>query len=190
MQMLQAHRHVLVNCSIVEPFLHECKEEFKRRMRRRTRDVMDKEVHLKFVDWFRGRITNSARGTHSADLMMLAKGPRWEATRYTVYDINGFRFQTLERERSLKTQNNGICGTFDTENVASASDINPVRSNLYYYGKLEDIVELNYYGRFTTLFKCKWANTLSNSWKKIYALGLTMINFNHTMHEGDRESHE
>ncbi|CAN1777819.1 hypothetical protein LINPERHAP1_LOCUS14199 [Linum perenne] len=92
MQMLQAHRHVLVNCSIVEPFLHECKEEFKRRMRRRTRDAVDKEVHLKFVDWFRGRITNSARGTHSADLMMLAKGPRWEATRYTVYDINGFRF--------------------------------------------------------------------------------------------------
>ena len=39
---------------------------------------------------------------------MLARGPQVRATRHTAYDINGYRFRMLDRERMSKTQNNGV----------------------------------------------------------------------------------
>jgi hypothetical protein len=62
-----------------------------------------------------------------------------------------------------------------------------------YYGKLVDIIELNYYGCFSvTLFKCQWANTTNSSFRcmKNDASGFTSINFSHLIHTGVREDDE
>ncbi|CAN1165147.1 hypothetical protein LINPERPRIM_LOCUS33579, partial [Linum perenne] len=192
MEMLQAHRHVLVNCPLVEPYIQEYKRELKRKYkgRKKTATDIDKEVHLSFPEWFKDRIDKAVEGYDHPDIVMLARGPKWVAKRYTVYDINGLRFRTLDREQLRKTQNSGVCGTFDIASVSSAGDTNPIRSDMYYYGKLVDIVELNYYGRYTTLFKCKWADTMNPSWRKTDPLGFTKINFSHTRDEGDRDAHE
>ena len=40
----------------------------------------------------------------STDLKFLARGPLDNATRFTAYNINGFKFRTLAREEGLKTQ--------------------------------------------------------------------------------------
>ncbi|KAK6797222.1 hypothetical protein RDI58_004924 [Solanum bulbocastanum] len=48
----------------------------------------------------------------------------------------------------------------DTSCIASSADRNARQADLPYYGKLENIIELNYYGEFrVVLFKCKWADT-------------------------------
>ena len=74
------------------------------------------------------------------DLKFLARGPFPQAK---SYNINGFIFHTINREEGLKTQNNGV---FPMVEVG-------------YYGRLVDIIELNYHGWFSiALFKCKWVN--------------------------------
>ncbi|KAH0776359.1 hypothetical protein KY290_007770 [Solanum tuberosum] len=96
----------------------------------------------------------------SINFKFLARGPSVNARRITVYNINGSRFQTLAQEEGLETQNKGVFLTSKTSCVASSVDKNLRQVELPYYGKLEDIIEINYNGRFrVVLFKSKWANT-------------------------------
>ncbi|KAM3289756.1 hypothetical protein P3S67_018045 [Capsicum chacoense] len=61
-----------------------------------------------------------------------------------------------------------------------------IQADLPYYGKLEDIVELNYYGKFrVVLFKCQWADTTQNRGFKIDAWKFNCVNFSKLIHTGD-----
>jgi len=92
----------------------------------------------------------------SDDLKYLARGPTPHARRFTAFNVNGFKFRTQSREHGMKTQNSRVFLTSSTSCVASSADNNIREADLAYYGKLEDIIELNYYGKFkVTLFKCK-----------------------------------
>jgi len=114
-----------------------------------------------------------------------------QARRFTAYNVNGYKFRTLAREEGMKTQNSGVFGAFGTNSYASTSDKNPKFASVLYYGKLEDIIELNYYGRFTiTMFKCKWANTTTSMGKKVDALGFLSVNFSHLIHTGENDDDE
>ena len=96
----------------------------------------------------------------SDDLKFLAWGSLRQTKRFNAYNINGFKICTLDQEEGLKTQNSGIF----------------VIVELGYYGKLVDIIELNYHGQFTiVLFKCKWVNT--NRGVRKYSLQFTSVNF-------------
>lgn len=129
--------------------------------------------------------------TVSDDLKYLAKGPTTHARRYSAFNINGFKFRTLAREHGLKTQNSGVYLTSSTSCVASSVDSNFREANLLYYGKLEDIIELNYHGRFkVTLFRCKWADTTRDIGFKRDAWGFSSINFSRLIHTGDHEEHD
>lgn len=95
------------------------------------------------------------------------------------------------REEGFKTQNSGVYATFGTKSYASASDSRPIEGLVPYYGKIVDIIELNYHGRFVvTLFKCQWANTTNSRLMKKDALGFTSINFSYLIHTGEREDDE
>ncbi|KAK6782459.1 hypothetical protein RDI58_020255 [Solanum bulbocastanum] len=65
------------------------------------------------------------------------------------------------------------------------------QADLPYYGKLEDIIELNYYGMFKIiLFKCLLADTTRNRGYKIDAWKFNCVNFSKLIHTGDREDHD
>ena len=86
-----------------------------------------------------------------------------DAKRYSVPNVNGFKFRTLERDQGLKTQNSGVFGTFGTRSYASSSDDLMQFGGVPYFGKLIDIIEINYHGQFSvTLFKCMWVDTTSH----------------------------
>ena len=124
-------------------------------------------------------------------LVTLAQGPINQAKRYTTYNVNGFKFRTLERENGLNTQNSGVFGTFGTRSYSSNSDVNMRYGGVPYYGKLVDIIELNYNGVFSvTLFKCEWANTTHPRGIKTDKLGFTSINFTRPIHTGEHEDDE
>ena len=59
-----------------------------------------------------------------------------------------------------------------------------------YYRKLIDIIKLNYYGKFVTLFKCMQADTTTDKRFRKDILGFNVVNFNRLIHTGEREEHE
>ncbi|KAH0679265.1 hypothetical protein KY284_020350 [Solanum tuberosum] len=59
------------------------------------------------------------------------------------------------------------------------------------YGKLEDIIEINYNGRFkVVLFKCKWADTTRDRGYQKDRWNLNCVNFDKLIHTGEREEYE
>ena len=119
----------------------------------------------------------------SDDIKFLARGPQTRARRFNAFNVNGFKFRTLAREEGLKTQNSGVWVTSETRCYASVKDGNVALANLLYYGKLVDIIELNYYGHMrVVLFKCLWANTRGVR-KDDFQFNL--VNFSRLIHTGD-----
>jgi len=81
--------------------------------------------------------------------------------------------------------------TSSTSCVASRANKNIRETNLAYYGKLEDIIKLNYYARFkVTLFKCKWTDTTKDRAFRKDPWGFTSINFSRLIHIGDHREHD
>ena len=59
-----------------------------------------------------------------------------------------------------------------------------------YYGRIIDIIQLNYSGQFSVdLFKCEWVDISEKGIKKD-KYGYTLVNFSHLMHKGDKIEHE
>ncbi|KAH0669860.1 hypothetical protein KY289_024353 [Solanum tuberosum] len=119
-----------------------------------------------FIDWFRARIFDLAsQGRATDELISLAVGPEPLVHRYSIFMVNGFRFQKKELVR--KIQNSGVLVRGDDSD-----------SNKEYYGVLEDIFELRYVGnRKVHLFKCHWWDVacLGRGYK-IDKYGFTSVN--------------
>ena len=129
--------------------------------------------------------------TMSTDLKFIARGPMMNARRFSAYNINGFKFRTLTREAGLKTQNNGVFLTSNTSCIASSVDGNMRQTDFPYYGKLEDIIEINYYVRFVViLFKCKWVDNTRDRGHRKNPWSFNCINFDILIHTGEHEEHK
>lgn len=110
--------------------------------------------------------------TISEEIIALARGPNKFARSLSGFIINGFRFHTKAREENRKTQNSGVV------NTSEADGIN-------YYGRLKNIIELNYYGSFKiVLFKCDWVDVHHNMGLKHDEFGDTLVNFSRLIHTG------
>ncbi|KAL6551372.1 hypothetical protein OROMI_021860 [Orobanche minor] len=120
------------------------------------------------------------RGYISRDLEVLSLGPNRRARKFAGYVINGYRFHTKSRDSQCTTQNSGIFLTAITTSFASAKDQNPIVGNVNYYGSIEEIIELDYWGSFTVvLFKCCWYQEENDNY------GLTKVNFSRLCHKSD-----
>ncbi|XP_025616664.1 uncharacterized protein [Arachis hypogaea] len=164
----------------------------KRKLRSRTRSPsqIDSVVHREFANWFRHKVPFGSTN-HSNELQWLACGPLAQAKRYPAYNVNGFKFRTMSREEGMKTQNSGVYVTSDTRSYASKRDANVAVGGVSYYGKLVDIIELNYSGQFNVvLFKCIWADTTSSRGIRQDVLGHTCVNFATPIYTDDREDDE
>ncbi|WMV49767.1 hypothetical protein MTR67_043152 [Solanum verrucosum] len=76
------------------------------------------------------------------------RGPNSVAKRYFGYLINGYRFHVRQRDARRKTQTSGVTLVASTTSFASSKDKNLIAANLTYYGRIVDIVELDYYSHF------------------------------------------
>ncbi|KAG5588093.1 hypothetical protein H5410_048527 [Solanum commersonii] len=95
-----------------------------------------------FSQWFKTR----ALQEDVPDLIkQLSRGPNSVAKRYFGYLINGYRFHVRQCDARRKTQNSGVTLVASTTSFASLKDKNPIAPDLTYYGRIVDIVELDYY---------------------------------------------
>ena len=99
-----------------------------------------------FCEWFRDEIRKKTNV--SRELASLAKGPRREAKRFSGYIVNGYRFHTKQRDRKCTIQNSGVYLTALTTSFANAKDSDPLVGEVSYYGSIEEIVEVDYWGAF------------------------------------------
>ncbi|XP_075076271.1 uncharacterized protein LOC142162942 [Nicotiana tabacum] len=141
--------------------------EFRQSIRRSSRGrrpspiEIERRVNKDFVDWFLRRIVNP-------DIM----------------DTMSTDLKFLARGPSVNARR------FTSYNI-NGVDRNLQQADLPYYGKLEDIIEINYNGRFkVVLFKCKWADTTRERGYKKDRWSFNCINFDRLIHTGEREEHE
>ncbi|KAK2444037.1 hypothetical protein QL285_015093 [Trifolium repens] len=81
-EKLQAHRHVLTNCPVVDYYIQQFRTVVKRQMRGRHSSEI-------------GNNLDSLSGPDKDVLISLAQGPLDQARRFTAYNVNGFKFRTL-----------------------------------------------------------------------------------------------
>nr|XP_027096067.1 uncharacterized protein LOC113715963 [Coffea arabica] len=131
-----------------------------------------------FANWFDNHVDDFLPENEviSKDLRLLAKGPNVVGLKYERYIVNGFRFHTKNLESKRKNQNSGVIVTAITSSFASTKDMNPVSSDLAYYGVLKDILELDYGGgQRVVLFDCDWVS--KGKRLKQDDDGFTLVNF-------------
>ncbi|XP_077250153.1 uncharacterized protein LOC143889727 isoform X1 [Tasmannia lanceolata] len=177
----QAHRYVLFNCPVVEPFIEEHLKHIQTQHPRARPRVIENIHNKNFPTWFRTHVQELHRSRSeqlSEKLRWLAGGPSTVVTKYKGFITKGFRFHTKSRERLRKTQNSGVVVTASTRSFSSSRDRNPMAGDVSYYGVLTDILELNYYGRIKALlFKCDWFDVLTpDRGMKIDEFGYTVVN--------------
>lgn len=148
-------------------------------------------MHLNFGKWLKDRVEKNDVEGVTDDIRCLALGPSEKVVKYSSYNINGYKFRASGRDDGLKTQNSGVYVNANTVSYASSRDQNPKAGDAAYYGKLVEVIELNYYEIFrVVLFKCKWADTRSSRGYKHDAYGHNMVNFDRLLHTGDEEEDE
>ncbi|XP_074360362.1 uncharacterized protein LOC141700518 [Apium graveolens] len=73
---------------------------------------------------------------------------------------SGTGYEKSDRDSRCTTQNSGVYLTAQTTSFSSSRDENPIVGDVSYYGSIEDIIELDYWGLFTVvLFKCRCATS-------------------------------
>ena len=68
--------------------------------------------------------------------------------------------------------------------VSSAKDLNPIESDMTFYGIILEVWELDYHEFKAPLFLCKWAE--NDKGIKIDDLGFTLVDFNRQGHKKDK----
>ncbi|WMV54615.1 hypothetical protein MTR67_048000 [Solanum verrucosum] len=149
------HRYVLFNTGDekMETFIMEHKIVIDNHSRSNPW-IRAQNHSQEFGNWFKEKVKSVEVPEH---LQQLAKGPNTAAKRYTTYFINGYRFHTMKRDSQGKTQNYRVTLSATTDSFASARDQNPIDGEVVYYGVIQDIIEIDYWGCFSVVFfKCDW----------------------------------
>ncbi|XP_060170674.1 uncharacterized protein LOC132601609 [Lycium barbarum] len=167
----EAHRYALFNTG--DEQVEKLIEEQKNLMGNHTRSnawVRARNHSREFSNRFEKKVENVEVPDY---LRGLAQGPNSVAKRYTAYFINEYRFHTKTRDAPRKTQNSGVTLSATTDSFASSRDQNPIDGEVIYYGVIQDIIEIDYYGHFSViLFRCNWFHN------EVDEYGLTRVYFN------------
>lgn len=123
------------------------------------------------------RLDERSRNELGDKLVMHCRGPREAAVRYNRYVVNGKLFRTIASDAGKRTQNSGVCV--------------PTLDGDTYYGKLTEIVEVEYYDRTKyVMFRCDWADNTRDKGYKVDEYGIVLVNFKNLVHTGDLVSDE
>lgn len=158
----EAEKYVLFKFPSISYYVQKHKlvlSEDKRRSMREVEIDHDSNFHNWFVDYVHGQV---AKGVEvSAEVLLLAQKPYMMVKKYKSYSINGSIFHTSSYAHGKTSQSNGVkC----TSNKST------------YYGRILDIVELNYSNEGSiVLFKCEW---VLPSGIRDANFGISQVNFN------------
>jgi hypothetical protein len=101
-------------------------------------------------------------------LSSLSLGPERKVKCYNRYFVNGYVFHIEEYGHGKKKYNSGVCVKGSTSSELAVD----------YYGRLEEVVELQYHNEYNRvfLFKCYWYDTIDRGIRVDSHYGLVKIN--------------
>ena len=128
-----------------------------------------------FADWFQEKVnTEMENGERvSETIRWLAGKPSFTVLTFEGYLVDGIRYFTRDRDDTRVVQNSGVSLVARTVQVSSAKDLNPVESDMTFYGIIEEIWELDYRAFKAPLFLCRWAD--NERGVKVDELGFTLV---------------
>ncbi|XP_025662248.1 uncharacterized protein [Arachis hypogaea] len=171
----------------------KCRCEIARiyRGRKNATKLVEEYIHAKFHEWFRDYVAKNNDPDITPEIKWLAEGPNDIVKRFEEFNVHGFKFRTMKKDQGLKTQNCGVVMSAITNSVSNGRNPIIVASDNTYYGKVVDMIELDYFGKLrVVLFKCIWVDTTLNKGIKIDQFGITSVNFSNLIHTGDNETDE
>ena len=110
--------------------------------------------YLHQTRWFKKRQLVQAESiTPSTEdqklIFSLSPGPGHNVRTYQSYDISGYRFYTEEKDRNSEYQNSGVTMLSYGDDEATVKE--------RFFGRIEEIWELNYCGQLVPMFRVRWA---------------------------------
>ena len=148
----RANLVALQHLEMVDPWCKEHENIIRKKYidqgRERTDGEVIREHNSTFLRWFKERlIADPPMDCPEGRLLYaLAHGPSPNVATFQAYDINGFTFYTEEKDESSVYQNSGVTMVSSIGN-----------EKLRYYGRIEEILELDYSGEKVSIFRVRWA---------------------------------
>ncbi|XP_066374438.1 uncharacterized protein [Miscanthus floridulus] len=163
----KAHYTVLQNSSLVHPYIEIHKEFLRSKFPGKTEAWIRRQHMKSFSGWLR----KECQGDDNIDeqLYLLARQPSWHILTYQGYEINGNTFYTVAQDKRSTNQNSGvrIDGTDPNGNIQT------------YYGRIEEIWELDYVPNFKVpLFRCQWVKLTGGGVTVDKEYGMTTVDLN------------
>jgi len=114
------------------------------------------------------------RRSATKSLSSLSLSPERKVQCYNQYFVNGYVFHAEEYGHGRKTHNSGVCVKGSTSSELEVD----------YYGKLEEVVELQYHSEHNRvfLFKCYWYDTTDRGIRVDPHYGLVELNSKARLH--------
>ncbi|CAA7059754.1 unnamed protein product [Microthlaspi erraticum] len=178
-----AHLAVIQNTALVDPFVDKHLQHLQDTNARCKRDAsfLWTTDTQNFAAWLKQQISLDSVD-HDDTLKWLAYGPRSTARSYSGYIINGLRFHTTSVHRL--SQNSGVFYEATAMCRSSARDTTQVVDLVSYYGRVVDIILLDYNVFYVPLFKCQWA--VRGNGVKVED-GFTLVNLNQSQASFSRD---
>jgi hypothetical protein len=153
----RANLVALQHIEVVDPWVVEHKSFIATQLLDRGRTVTDREVikehNSGFTRWFKEKLLANPPSEDSSAkeqlIFTLSQGPARNLVTYQAYDINGYTFYTEEKDKKCDYQNSGVTMESYTGNVKER-----------YYGRIEEIWELDYCGEKVPMFRVRWAKSV------------------------------
>jgi hypothetical protein len=163
----KAHYTVLQNSSVVEPYVTKHKDFLRSQFPEKNEGWLMRQHIDTFSDWLR----KECQGNDQIDeqLYLLARQPSWHILTYKGYEINGNTFYTLGQDKRSTNQNSGV----------RVDAIDPNGNRQTYYGRIEEIWELDYAPNFKIpLFRCQWVKVTGGGVTVDKDYGMTTVDLN------------
>nr|ABA99248.1 transposon protein, putative, CACTA, En/Spm sub-class [Oryza sativa Japonica Group] len=143
----QAHYAVLQHMAKVGPYFEEHLAKIRDENLGRSDAWINREHNSRFNEWFKNCVAMSTVVPNET-VQLLGMGPSWTIDTWQGYDINGYTFYTVKQDDKSTVQNSGVLIDAFQDQVGSNT----------YYGRIEEILELNYVKFKVPLFRCRWVN--------------------------------
>ncbi|KAK1644553.1 hypothetical protein QYE76_062358 [Lolium multiflorum] len=173
----QAQKYVLFNYKHISSYTEKHMKALAAGKKRKSKRQVEAEHHRTFHTWFIDHVQSLLlKGTKlPEDIVLLANKPYMMVKKYNSYSINGCVFHTKDFAAGKSTQCDGVSNSSMTSSYSSSKDKNPLKGQVEYYGRIVEIVELNYSNQGSVvLFKCEWSKPAGV--KNIANFGITQVN--------------